>query len=234
MESKQQVAPEAPHTVQAPAAPEGTAEPETAAASDNGAGVATADARSTGQPSQGTERTLETVEVELAEQQKKAEEYLDHLQRLQAEFQNYRRRVVQEKSQASSRGKEDVLVALFPILANLQLALQHADQDAAAVRQGVQMIWQQFEGFLRDQKVEPIPTVGQVFDPAYHEVLSTVPATAQTPANTIVTEVKTGYRIDGRLLAPAQVIVARAGEEGSTVQEAPATSEAPGAAFSGS
>lgn len=101
MESKQQAVPEAPHTVQAPAAPKGTAEPETAAASDNGAGVATADARSTGQSSQGTERTLETVEVELAEQQKKAEEYLDHLQRLQAEFQNYRRRVVQEKSQAS-------------------------------------------------------------------------------------------------------------------------------------
>jgi molecular chaperone GrpE len=221
MESKQQAVPEAPHTVQAPAAPKGTAEPETAAASDNGAGVATADARSTGQPSQGTERTLETVEVELAEQQKKAEEYLDHLQRLQAEFQNYRRRVMQEKSQASSRGKEDVLVALFPILANLQLALQHADQDAAAVRQGVQMIWQQFEGFLRDQKVERLATVGERFDPAFHEVLSTVPATATTPADTIVAEVKPGYLFEGRLLCPARVVVAKA--EPSTAELATET-----------
>ena len=136
--------------------------------------------------------------------------------------------------EAASRGKEDVLRGLVPVLNNFRLALQHADQDANAVRQGVQMIWQQFEGFLRDQKVEPIPTVGQVFDPAYHEVLSTVPATAETPANTIATEVKAGYRIDGRLLAPAQVIVARAEEEGPAVQEAHATSEAPGVALSGS
>jgi GrpE len=73
----------------------------------------------------------------------------------------------------------------------------------------------------------------RLLDPAYHEVLSTVPATAETPANTIVTEVKAGYRLDGRLLAPAQVIVARA-EEGPAVQEAPATSETPGVASAGS
>lgn len=181
------------------------------------------------------ELTLEALQEELAEQVRKAEEYFDQLQRLQADFQNYRRRMTQERLEAASRGKEDVLRGLVPVLNNFRLALQHADQDANAVRQGVQMIWQQLEGFLRDQKVESIPTVGQVFDPAYHEVLSTVPATAETPANTIVTEVKAGYRIDGRLLAPAQVIVARAEGEGPEGQEAPApAAEAPGVAFSGS
>jgi molecular chaperone GrpE len=180
------------------------------------------------------ERTLEALQEQLDTQSQKAEEYFDQLQRLQADFQNYRRRMTQERLEAASRGKEDVLRGLVPVLNNFRLALQHADQDANAVRQGVQMIWQQFEGFLRDQKVEPIPTVGQVFDPAYHEVLSTVPATAETPVNTIVTEVKAGYRLDGRLLAPAQVIVARAEEEGPTVQEAPATSESSGVALSGS
>jgi molecular chaperone GrpE len=176
--------------------------------------------------------TLEALQEQLATQSRKAEEYFDQLQRLQADFQNYRRRMTQERLEAASRGREDVLRGLVPVLNNFRLALQHADQDANAVRQGVQMIWQQFEGFLRDLKVEPIPTVGQVFDPEYHEVVSTVPATAETPANTIVTEVKAGYRIDGRLLAPAQVIVARA-EEGQAVQEAPATSEAPDVAVPG-
>lgn len=180
------------------------------------------------------ELTLEALQEELAIQSRKAEEYFDQLQRLQADFQNYRRRMTQERLEAASRGKEDVLRGLVPVLNNFRLALQHADQDANAVRQGVQMIWQQFEGFLRDQKVEPIPTVGQVFDPAYHEVLSTVPATAETPVNTIVTEVKAGYCLDGRLLAPAQVIVARAEEEGPAGQAAPTTPEAPGVAFSGS
>src|SRR6266446_1965039 len=194
------------------------------AASDNGAAAEA--------PGQEQGLTLEALQEQLAQQRQKTEEYVDHLQRLQAEFQNYRRRMMQEKSEAVSRGKEDVLRALVPVLTNFRLALQHADQDANAVRQGVQMIWQQFEVFLRDQGVEPIPTIGQVFDPAYHEVLSTVPATVETPANTIVTEVKAGYRINGRLLTPAQVIVARAEE--STAPETPATSEPSGVAFSGS
>jgi molecular chaperone GrpE len=194
------------------------------AASDNGAAAEA--------PGQEQGLTLEALQEQLAQQRQKTEEYVDHLQRLQAEFQNYRRRMMQEKSEAVSRGKEDVLRALVPVLTNFRLALQHADQDANAVRQGVQMIWQQFEGFLRDQGVEPIPTIGQVFDPAYHEVLSTVPATAETPANTVVTEVKAGYRIDGRLLAPAQVIVAQAEE--STAQATPVTSTAPSAEVSGS
>jgi len=198
---------------------------ESAAAAENGAAP-----EAPAEP----ELTLEALQEQLAEQGRKAEEYLDQLQRLQADFQNYRRRMTQERLEAASRGKEDVLRGLVPVLSNFRLALQHADQDANAVRQGVQMIWQQFEGFLRDQKVEPVPTVGQVFDPAYHEVLSTVPATAETPANTVVTEVKAGYRIDGRLLAPAQVIVARAEAEGSAGPETPATSEAPGVTFSGS
>ena len=189
----------------------------TTAASDNGTAAQA--------PEQEQGLTAEALQEQLVQQRQKTEEYVDHLQRLQAEFQNYRRRMMQEKSEAVSRGKEDVLRALVPVLTNFRLALQHADQDSNAVRQGVQMIWQQCEGFLRDQGVEPIPTIGQVFDPAYHEVLSTVPATAETPANTIVTEVKAGYRIDGRLLAPAQVIVAQAQE--SIVQGTPVTSAAP-------
>jgi molecular chaperone GrpE len=176
------------------------------------------------------ELTLEALQEQLAVQGRKAEEYFDQLQRLQADFQNYRRRMTQERLEAASRGKEDILRGLIPVLHNFRLALQHVDQDVNAVRQGVQMIWQQFEGFLRDQKVEPIATVGHVFDPAYHEVLSTVPATAETPANTIVTEVKAGYCIDGRLLAPAQVIVAQAEEP--VASATPATSATSGVAFS--
>ena len=154
----------------------------------------------------------EALQEQLAQQRQQAEEYLDNLQRLQADFNNYRRRANQEKLQAVSRGKEDVLRALFPILSNLRLALQHAEQDANAVRQGVQMIWQQFESFLRDQGLERIPTVGQPFNPAQHEALSTVPATAEMPANTVVSEINAGYVLDGRLLRPAQVVVASAAE----------------------
>jgi molecular chaperone GrpE len=167
------------------------------------------------------ELSPEALQEQLLEQRRKTEEYLDHLQRLQADFNNYRRRANQEKLQAASRGKEDVLRALIPVLGNFRLALQHAQEDASAVRQGVQMIWQQFEGFLRDQGVERIETVGQPFDPAKHEALSTAPATAEAPSNTIVVEINPGYVLDGHLLRPAQVIVARAEESSTDTKQAP-------------
>jgi molecular chaperone GrpE len=183
---------------------EGDAAGEVVAEEENGTGAETLPIAE--------ELSLEALQEQLAQQRQQAEEYLDHLQRLQAEFQNYRRRVSQEQLQAASRGKEEVLRALLPILGNLHLALQHAEEDASAVRQGVQMIWQQFESFLRDQGVERIETVGQPFDPAKHEALSTAPATAEAPANMIVAEINAGYTVDGRLLRPAQVVVARAEE----------------------
>ena len=182
--------------------------------------VATAEVQDEGEaPQVEAEPEPESLEDQLARQQAEADSYRNHLQRLQAEFQNYRRRVTQEKLQAASRGKADLLQALLPILANMRLALQHADQDADAVRQGVQMIWQQFEGFMRNQGVEPIATVGERFDPAHHDVLSTIPATDDHPADTIVSEIKAGYLFEGRLLSPAQVVVARATEETDSVAE---------------
>ena len=138
------------------------------------------------------EPTVESLQVELEEQRQKADEHLNHLQRLQAEFNNYRRRMAQEKLQAAGRGKVELLSSLLPVLNNLRLALQHADQDPELVRQGVQMIWQQCEEFLRSQGVEPIPTVGQPFDPMKHEALSIAPATEETPANTVVAEINPG------------------------------------------
>ena len=213
---EQQSAPEVPLTEPMDANPP----QETLTQPDNGTGEEPLAAAETLSPA--------ALQEQLEQQRHQTQEYLDHLQRLQAEFNNYRRRVSQEKLQATSRGKEDVLRALLPILANLRLALQHAEGDAQAIRQGVQMIWQQFEGLLREQGVERISTVGQPFDPAKHEALSTAPATADAPANTIAAEVNAGYMFDGRLLRPAQVVVART-EDPSPVAEMTAASASPDA-----
>jgi molecular chaperone GrpE len=179
-------------------------------------------ARAAAEQDTATETSVETEELSLADlkaqleqQRQEAQERLDHLQRLQAEFSNYRRRMAQESLQAASRGKQEVVAALLPIFNNFRLALQHAEQDANAVRQGVQLIWQQCEDFLRGQNVEPIATVGHPFDPAKHEALSTVSATQETPANTIVAEINAGYTMNGHLLRPAQVVVAKAQEPAS-------------------
>jgi len=166
--------------------------------------------------------SIDDLQAQLAEQRQQTQEYLDQLQRLQADFSNYRRRMVQERSQAAERGKEELLMALLPVLGNLRLALQHADQDANAVREGVQMIWQQCEDFMRQQGVEQIATVGEPFNPALHEALTMAPATDETPANTIVAEVNAGYTLNGQLLRAAQVVVAQAKPEAAP-QEVEAT-----------
>ena len=196
-------------------APESQAEEtEDAEELDEQARVATAEAQNEDETAQAeAEPEPESLEDQLAQLQQERDSYLDGLQRSRADLDNYRRRATQEKLQAASRGKADLLQALLPILGNMHLALRHADQDADAVRQGVQMIWQQFEGFMRDQGIEPIATIGELFDPAHHEALSTVPATDDHPPDTIVTEIKAGYLFEGRLLSPAQVIVA--GAEGT-------------------
>jgi len=156
--------------------------------------------------------TVTFLQAELEVQRQKAEEHLNHLQRLQAEFNNYRRRMAQEKLQAAGRGKEELLLSLLPVLNNLRLALQHAEQDPEAVRQGVQMIWHQCEDFLRSQGVEAVATVGHPFDPMLHEALSTAPATDEAPPNTVVAEINAGYMLNGQLLRAAQVVVAQASE----------------------
>jgi molecular chaperone GrpE len=207
-----------------PSASEETAAEDTPLETENQDGVASDDTQED-PPVAVRAISVDELSAELDEQRHKAQEHLDHLQRLQAEFSNYRRRMVQERSQAADRGKEDVLVSLLPILGNLRLALQHADQDANVVRQGVQMIWQQCEDFLRNQGVESIGTVGQPFDPAKHEALSTVPATDETPANTVVAEINAGYMLNGHLLRAAQVVVARAEAPEASDQTEPLDAE---------
>ena len=181
--------------------------PEGEAAEDR-AGVATAEAQDAGS-TEDAEPQPESVEDQLARLQQERDSYLDALQRSRADLDNFRRRATQEKLQAASRGKADLLRALLPILGNMRLALQHAEEDADAVKQGVRMIWQQVEGFMHDQGIEPVATVGEPFDPAHHEALSTIPATDDQVPDTVVAEVKAGYFFDGQLLTPAQVVVAR-------------------------
>ncbi|MDE0206997.1 MAG: nucleotide exchange factor GrpE [Candidatus Tectomicrobia bacterium] len=196
---------------------EKTPESETEDAGDSGtaedrAAVATEEAQGEG-PAEDAGPEPETVEDQLSRLQQERDSYLDGLQRSRADLDNFRRRATQEKLQAESRGKADLLRALLPILGNLRLALQHAEEDAGAVKQGVEMIWQQFEGFMRDQGIEAVATIGEPFDPAHHEALSTIPAADGQLPDTIVAEIKAGYFFEGRLLTPAQVVVTRATAE---------------------
>ena len=137
------------------------------------------------------------------------DEYLDHLRRLQAEFDNYRKRTLRERAELADYILQPFLVQLLAVAENLDRALHPANQtpDVEAYRQGVEMVYQRFMAILNEQGLERMNTVGESFDPNWHEAVAQV-ETEEVPPGTIVAELAPGYRLKERLLQAAKVQVA--------------------------
>lgn len=139
----------------------------------------------------------------------------DRLLRGQAEFENYRKRVERERSELYQRGRDDVLLQFLPVVDNFERALsslETSEGDAEALRHGVELIHKQFKDALSKFGLEAVEAVGQVFDPQFHEAVTTE-ATDKHEENTVIEEFQRGYRIGDRLLRPAKVKVASSPEK---------------------
>jgi molecular chaperone GrpE len=128
---------------------------------------------------------------------------------LAAEFENYRKRMEREREQTQDRTRNDVIARFLPVVDNFERALTSVRLvgDGGALLQGLDLIYRQFQDVLAGLGVTPIETIGQPFDPARHEAISTEPSD-EHEENTIVDEYERGYMIGGRLLRPARVKVA--------------------------
>jgi molecular chaperone GrpE len=131
---------------------------------------------------------------------------LDRMARLQAEFDNARKREMRERAEFRDYATGNAVEQFLPVLDNFQLAL-NANGSAEQLRSGVELIVKQMEDALRVLNVVPVEAVGQEFDPRVHEALGTV-ETEDVPDQHIVDEIRRGYRIRDRLLRPAMVRVA--------------------------
>ncbi|HEX8089761.1 MAG TPA: nucleotide exchange factor GrpE [Blastocatellia bacterium] len=141
--------------------------------------------------------------------QEKAALY-DQLLRRQAEFENYRRRVERDKVEFHSRARGEVLLELLPVVDNFERALssfQKREADAAGLRHGLELIHKQLKDALTKFGLEPVESVGQVFDPHLHEAV-TIEPTDEHEENTIIEEFQRGYKLGEKLLRPAKVKVA--------------------------
>jgi len=134
------------------------------------------------------------------------DQLLDRLARLQAEFENARKRETRERAEFRDYATGNAVEQFLPVIDNFQLAL-NANGSAEQLRSGVELIVKQMEEALKTLNVVPIEAVGQEFDPRLHEALGTV-ETAEVPDQHIVDEIRRGYRIRERLLRPALVRVA--------------------------
>ncbi len=134
------------------------------------------------------------------------DQLLDRLARLQAEFENARKRAERERLEFRDYAVGSVVEKFLPVLDNFQLALKSAG-SAEQLRSGVELIVKQMEDVLRQLQVTAVPAVGAEFDPRHHEALGTVERD-DLPDQHVAEEIRRGYRLRERLLRPALVRVA--------------------------
>ena len=158
------------------------------------------------------EQAVSAEEAELEALRNENEELIDTLQRLQADFDNYRKRAARDQESLVARAGERIVKELLPILDDLERALEAADQhEEAKLEDGVQLVHRQLEQLLEKEGLALVETDGP-FDPHVHEALLTQPSDADE--GSVIEVLQKGYRLGDRVLRPARVVVAGPKEEG--------------------
>jgi molecular chaperone GrpE len=177
-----------------------------------GSGEAEREARGAESP-QGTHQPaaeLEELQRALADAQERADAQRDQYLRSVAELDNVRKRAAREVENANRYGLEKFAVELLPVMDSLELAVSNAARaDAKSLVQGQEATLQLLFKAFAKLNIQEIDPVGEPFDPARHEAVMTQESKTAEP-NTVLQVVQRGYELNGRLLRPARVIVARA------------------------
>jgi molecular chaperone GrpE len=132
---------------------------------------------------------------------------LDRLARMQADFENARKRALREQQEFREYALADAIKALLPTLDSLERALQSSAREKSDLHSGVELIFKQLHDTLTTLGLRPIPAKGEPFDPRFHEAIEMV-ETTEAPDHQILEELQRGYKLKDRLLRPAMVKVA--------------------------
>jgi molecular chaperone GrpE len=151
--------------------------------------------------------------TEAANLKTERDQLLDRLARLQAEFDNSRKREQRERGEFRDYATANVIEHFLPVIDNFQLALKSGG-SADQLRAGVELIVKQMEDILRNLNVQVVPTVGTQFDPRVHEALDSVERN-DVPDHQVLDEVRRGYTLRDKMLRPALVRVAKNEEQKS-------------------
>jgi molecular chaperone GrpE len=153
-------------------------------------------------------------QVELEALRAENEELIDSLQRLKAEFDNYRKRAARDQERRVARAHERLVKELLPIVDDLERALQAAEQhEEAELEEGVRLVHRALSDALVREGLEEVPVDGK-FDPHVHESLLSQPSDADE--GSVIEVLQKGYKLGDRVLRPARVVVAAPKEEDSS------------------
>jgi molecular chaperone GrpE len=153
------------------------------------------------------EESIEALKQELAREKERAEANLGSWQRAAADFQNYKRRVEQEREEMARLSNAALIFNLLPLIDDLQRALDSVDARLAGMTwlEGVRLIERKFQALLEMNSVTEIEADGQTFDPNVHEAVTFGPG----EENKVIAVVQKGYRLGNRVLRPAMVVVGK-------------------------
>jgi molecular chaperone GrpE len=153
------------------------------------------------------ERQVSSLEERAALLEKERDEHLDHLKRVAAEFDNYRKRVARDQQSLAARAHERLVKELLPVLDDLERALHAAEEhQEAKLEDGVRLVHRELQEALAKEGLQEIETNGR-FDPHVHEALLSQPSEQGDGA--ILEVLQKGYRLGDRVLRPARVVVSQ-------------------------
>ena len=151
------------------------------------------------------------TQAELEQVKGERNQLQDRLARLQAEFDNARKREAKERADSRDYTVSNTVEPFLSVMDNFQLALR-ADGSKEQLRSGVELILKQMEDALKGLNVQPVETVGTQFDPRIHEALGSI-ETKEFPDHQVLEEIRRGYKIRDKLLRPALVRIAVNGDQ---------------------
>jgi molecular chaperone GrpE len=163
---------------------------------------------------------------ELEQAQLEAKEAREEMLRMRAETDNLRKRLQKEKQDSVQFANQRLIKQLIPIFENLDRALKAPDTNVKSLKEGVQLTADQALALFKKENVEPIKAVGEPFDPSIHEVLSQMESN-EHDENTVIEEFSKGYRMNGRVLIPSRVVIAKKPTQPEPDDKDNASAEAP-------
>ena len=172
----------------------------------------------------GAPAALEELTSQLEEAQREGEQFRRLLQRVQADFSNYRKREEEERQEHEQQANERLILKLLPVLDEFELAIDHAAGSNADRQwsEGVRLIHRKVSSILESEGVVRIEALGKQFDPFEHEAV-VYQETDKEPEGKVMAVLRGGYKLRGKVLRPAQVAVAKAvpstDEDNSSVYE---------------
>lgn len=135
----------------------------------------------------------------------------DQILRLQAEFDNYRRRTLKEKMELTKSAGESILVNILPVIDDFERAIQameeHTEVEAESVKEGVVLIYKRFSGFLEQNGIKEIEAKEKELDTDYHEAITKIPAPSEELKGKVVDVIQKGYTLNEKVIRFAKVVI---------------------------